>query len=150
WAARVPRRVAMIEGVGFVFTDGDQPLGWKRRVLRRVVAWLYRLALSWAHRVISLNPDDRREFEVRGLVPADRGVVLGGIGVDLDAWTPAPPVRDPVTFLLVARLFREKGIVEYVQAAREVRSRHPGARFLLVVGRGWNPGCMDRAKVHRW
>src|SRR5690606_16701624 len=62
WAARVPRRVAMIEGVGFVFTDGDRPLGWKRRILRRVVGGLYRLALSRAHRVIFLNPDDRREF----------------------------------------------------------------------------------------
>lgn len=150
WAARVPRRVAMIEGVGFVFTDGDQPLGWKRRVLRRVVAWLYRLALSRAHRVIFLNPDDRREFEVRGLVPADRGVVLGGIGVDLDAWTPAPPVRDPVTFLLVARLLREKGIVEYVQAAREVRSRHPGVRFLLLGGLDSNPGGLARAEVQSW
>lgn len=150
WAARVPRRVAMIEGVGFVFTDGDRPLGWKRRILRRVVGGLYRLALSRTHRVIFLNPDDRREFVERGLAPADRAVVLGGIGVDLDAWAPVPPVREPVTFLLVARLLREKGIVEYVAAAREVRGRHPGVRFLLLGGLDSNPGGLGRAEVQSW
>lgn len=150
WAARVPRRVAMIEGVGFVFTDGDRPLGWKRRVLRRVVGWLYRLALSRAHRVIFLNPDDRREFVERGLAPAGRTVVLGGIGVDLDVWALAPPVREPVTFLLVARLLREKGIVEYVEAAREVRSRNPGVRFLLLGGLDTNPGGLERTEVQSW
>ncbi|WP_323024141.1 glycosyltransferase family 4 protein [Castellaniella sp.] len=150
WAARVPRRVAMIEGVGFVFTDGDRPLGWKRRVLRRAVGWLYRLALSHVHRVIFLNPDDRREFVERGLAPADRAVVLGGIGVDLDVWALAPPVREPVTFLLVARLLREKGIVEYVEAAREVRSRNPGVRFLLLGGLDTNPGGLERTEVQSW
>jgi glycosyltransferase involved in cell wall biosynthesis len=150
WAARVPRRVAMIEGAGFVFTDGDRPLGWKRRVLRRAVGWLYRLALSRAHRVIFLNPDDRREFVERGLAPAGRTVVLGGIGVDLDVWALAPPVREPVTFLLVARLLREKGIVEYVEAAREVRSRNPGVRFLLLGGLDTNPGGLERTEVQSW
>lgn len=150
WAARVPRRVAMIEGVGFVFTEGDRPLGWKRRILRRVVGGLYRLALSRAHRVIFLNPDDRREFVERGLAPADRAVVLGGIGVDLDAWASAPPVREPVTFLLVARLLREKGIVEYATAAREVRGQHPDVRFLLLGGLDTNPGGLDRAEVQSW
>ena len=150
WAARVPRRLAMIEGVGFVFTDGGRPLGWKRRMLRRVVGGLYRLALSRAHRVIFLNPDDRREFVERGLAPADRAVVLGGIGVDLDAWASSPPVREPVTFLLVARLLREKGIVEYVTAAREVRGRHPGVRFLLLGGLDSNPGGLGRAEVQSW
>lgn len=150
WATRVPRRVAMIEGVGFVFTDGDRPLGWKRRILRRVVGGLYRLALFRAHRVIFLNPDDRCEFVERGLAPASRAVVLGGIGVDLDVWAPAPPVRKPVTFLLVARLLREKGIVEYVEAAKEVRSLHKDARFLLLGGLDSNPGGLGRAEVQSW
>jgi glycosyltransferase involved in cell wall biosynthesis len=100
--------------------------------------------------VIFLNPDDRREFVERGLAPADRAVVLGGIGVDLDAWASAPPVREPVTFLLVARLLREKGIVEYATAAREVRGRHPGVRFLLLGGLDSNPGGLGRAEVQSW
>ncbi len=48
--------------------------------------------------------------------------LLGGIGVDLDEWKPAPPVTKPVTFLLAARLLREKGIAEYAKAARELSS----------------------------
>lgn len=150
WAARVPRRLAMIEGVGFVFTDSDRPLPWKRRCLRQGVAMLYRLALSRAHRVIFLNPDDRDDFVSRGLAPIARSVVLGGIGVDLDAWALAPPVRDPITFLLVARLLREKGIVEYAAAARAVRSRYPATRFLLLGGLDSNPGGLGRADVQAW
>ncbi|CAM5785239.1 glycosyltransferase family 4 protein [Castellaniella caeni] len=150
WLARVPRRLAMIEGVGFVFTDAGRPLSLGRRVLRRAVALLYRLALSRAHRVIFLNPDDRGDFVARGLAPAARSVVLGGIGVDLDAWAPVPVVQDPVTFLLVARLLREKGIIEYVAAARAVRSRYPATRFLLLGGLDTNPGGLGHADVQAW
>ncbi len=150
WAARVPRRVAMIEGVGFVFTDPGQPLGWRRRVLRGVVTALYRRALSHAHQVIFLNRDDRTEFVMRGLVAENRAGVLGGIGVDLRAWVPALPVENPVTFLLVARLLREKGILEYVAAARRVKAQHPDVCFLLVGGLDSNPGGLSRTEVQSW
>lgn len=150
WVARVPRRVAMIEGVGFVFTDPGQPLGRRRRILRNLVTGLYRLALSHAHQVIFLNRDDRAEFVARGLVAEGRAHVLGGIGVDLQAWVPAPPAVSPVTFLLVARLLREKGILEYVAAAQRVRAQHPEARFLLVGGLDSNPGGLGRAEVQSW
>lgn len=151
WGARVPRRVAMIEGVGFVFTDSDTQLRWRRKVLRRIVGMLYRLSLRQAHCVIFLNPDDKQEFVERGLAPAGRVRVLGGIGVDLAAWTPTPLKQAPVTFLLVARLLREKGILEYVAAAREVQRLHPGsARFLLLGGLDSNPGGLTHAQVRSW
>lgn len=150
WLAGVPRRVAMIEGVGFVFTDAGQPLSWRRRILRGLVTGLYRRALSHAHQVIFLNRDDKAEFVTRGLVAEDRAHVLGGIGVDLQAWVPAPPAISPVTFLLVARLLREKGILEYVAAAQRVRAEDPAARFLLVGGLDSNPGSLGQAEVQSW
>lgn len=150
WAARVPRRIAMIEGVGFVFTDSDQPLGLKRRVLRYLVSKLYGLALTCANKVIFLNPDDCREFVEHGLAPRNRSVVLGGIGVDLDAWVYSPPVLEPVTFLLAARLLREKGVMEYVEAARQVRNQHRTVRFLLLGGIDSNPGGLSQGEVQAW
>lgn len=150
WAARVPRRVAMIEGVGYVFTESDRPPGWRLQTLRIAVRRLYRVALSRAQRVIFLNQDDRREFVEGRLVLANRTVVLGGIGVDLEAWAPAPPVQAPVSFLLVARLLREKGIAEYVAAARRVRQRYPDVRFVLLGGLDTNPGALSREEVQSW
>lgn len=148
--ARVPRRLAMIEGVGYVFTDSGGTHGWQRRVLRRLVGHLYRVALARAHCVIFLNTDDRDEFVKRGLVVENRAVVLGGIGVDLDVWREQPPVVRPVTFLLAARLLREKGILEYAAAARRVRRSHPDAQFVLLGGLDSNPGGLQADEVKSW
>jgi Glycosyltransferase len=60
------------------------------------------------------------------------------------------PVTRPVTFLLAARLLREKGIVEYAEAARLVRSRHADARFILLGGLDTNPGGLRRDEIDAW
>jgi len=150
WLAGVPMRFSMIEGLGYVFTppEGREPL--KRRVLRGIVENLYRTALGRATRAIFLNKDDVQEFVSRGLVSSDKAFLLGGIGVDLDEWKPAPPVKHPITFLLAARLLREKGIVEYAEAARLVRSRYPDVRFILLGGLDTNPGGLRRDEIEAW
>ncbi|MCX8207546.1 MAG: glycosyltransferase family 4 protein, partial [Methanothrix sp.] len=150
WLAGVPQRFAMIEGLGYVFTppEGREPL--KRRALRRMVELLYRAALSRATRVFFLNRDDVQEFLGRGLVSSEKAFLLGGIGVDLDEWKPAPSVNHPVTFLLAARLLREKGLAEYAEAARLVRSRYPDTRFILLGGLDTNPGGLRRDEIEAW
>ncbi|MDD3651795.1 glycosyltransferase family 4 protein, partial [Immundisolibacter sp.] len=150
WLARVPRRVAMIEGLGYVFTASGDRLPWRRRQLRGAVGRLYRAALAKAAQVIFLNSDDVDEFVSRGLVARQKAFRLGGIGVDLAEWPPAPPVLGPVTFVLAARLLREKGIAEYAEAARRVKARHPEARFVLLGGLDPNPGGLTRAEVEAW
>ena len=52
----------------------------------------------------------------------------------MDEWLPAPIASAPVTFLLVARLLREKGIVEYAEAARHVKALYPDVRFVSSIG----------------
>lgn len=150
WLARVPRRYAMIEGLGFVFTDGGVRLPLRRRLLRSAVRSLYRAALARAQRVVFLNRDDIDDFVRAGLVAEDKARCLGGIGVDLAEWTPAPAVTAPVTFLLAARLLREKGIVEYVEAAARVRSQYPAVRCVLLGGFDPNPGGLSQAEVESW
>lgn len=150
WLARVPRRYAMIEGLGFVFTDGGERLPLRRSLLRSAVRGLYRAALARAQRVVFLNREDTDDFVRAGLVAGDKACCLGGIGVDLVEWTPAPAVSAPVTFVLAARLLREKGIVEYVEAAARVRSQHPAVRFVLLGGLDPNPGGLSQAEIDAW
>lgn len=150
WLARVPYRVAMIEGLGFVFTENGEILSRKRRLLRGAVSWLYRLALGRAHRVIFLNKDDIAEFVRDGFVDPTKASCLGGIGIDLTEWPLAPICRQPVTFLLAARLLREKGIMEFAEAARIVKSQYPTTRFLLLGGVDPNPGSLQHAEVQAW
>lgn len=148
--AGVPRRVAMIEGLGYVFTSsgGRDPV--HRQVLLAMVSRLYRFALSRAHKVIFLNSDDIDEFVGAGLVKESKVIKLGGIGVDLAHWPFTEPITQPVTFLLAARLLREKGIVEYVEAARLVKARHSHVRFVLLGGLDPNPGGLGQPEVIAW
>jgi glycosyltransferase involved in cell wall biosynthesis len=150
WVARVPRRVGMIEGLGYVFTPSGNSMTWRRQWLQRAVSGFYKLSLTKAHKAIFLNPDDINEFVGKGLVEENKAANLGGIGVDLDEWFPVPVVKKPMTFLLAARLLREKGIVEYAEAARRVKAIHPAARFVLLGGLDPNPGGLSRAEVESW
>ncbi len=150
WLARMPRRFAMIEGLGYVFTSHEDVEPLKRRVLRGVVSILYVTALMHVSLVFFLNKDDIDEFSKKRLVPPTKVFLLGGIGVDLDYWGPAPPATKPVTFILAARLLREKGIVEYAKAAWLIKQKYPDTRFILLGSLDSNPGGLSRAKVEAW
>ena len=144
--AGVPAVCSIVEGIGYAFS-GE---GLRRTTLRAMVKLLYRVALSGNRRVFFLNPDNKRLFEDLGLVRrSDQAVLLGGIGVDLDRFMPAP-LPATVTFLLIARLLRDKGVPEFVEAARIVKARHPDVRFRLV---GWidaNPMALREAELRAW
>ena len=77
-------------------------------------------------------------------------IKLNGIGVDLVEWMPAPVAIKSITFLLVARLLREKGILEYAAAARIVKSKYPDTRFILLGGVDPNPGSLNTHEVSQW
>lgn len=150
WMARVPRRIAMIEGLGYVFSAPATGESLQRRLLRRAVSWLYRRALSRADTVLFLNEDDRTEFCRLAVVRKDNSLTLGAIGVDLADWPMAPPVLAPMTFLLAARLLREKGIAEFAAAARLVRERFPMTRFILLGGLDPQPRGVSPSELDQW
>ena len=149
WAG-VPHRLAMIEGLGFIFTPGTTGFSFKRRVLKRLVMLLYKLGMSCADKVIFLNPDDRDEFVSAHLLSASKAFLLGGIGVDLAKWPFVSPVLEPLTFLMVGRLLREKGVEDYVNAARIVKQMNPQVRFVLLGDLDDNPGAIKRSDVQAW
>lgn len=145
WLARVPRRYALVTGLGYAFT------GEKAGLVKRIIRLLYGLALARATKVFFQNPDDDRLFRQLGILPARApSVVVNGSGVDVSAFAVAPLPAPPPSFLLIARLLGDKGVREYVDAASKVEKRHPQARFLLV---GWideNPDAISQAELDRW
>jgi glycosyltransferase involved in cell wall biosynthesis len=150
WFVGVPRRIVLIEGLGYVFTPGNRYFSFKRRLLRSIVSILYRVALRRAHAVIFLNSDDIDDFTKRKIVNVNKAIKIGGIGVDLKEWPLSPPVIEPVTFLLAARLLLEKGITEYAEAARLVKLQHNSARFILLGGLDSNPGGLPEEQINDW
>lgn len=154
--AKVPKRVAMIEGLGYTFTNNERPIKFKKCVLLIVVSLLYRLSLASAHSVLTLNKDDLREFVRLRLTAKSKLFCVGGIGVDLLEWPQVnfPAIENgldaPITFTLIARLLKEKGIIEYVQAARNIKKLFPRSRFQLLGSLDDNPGAISRKEVDLW
>lgn len=144
--ARVPRRIAMVEGLGYLFTDVGHE-GVKKRLARRLAIILLRIALGRAHRVLFLNPDDRTQFVERSIVSPVKARLLGGIGVDLSYYDVAPLPDGPPSFLMIGRLLREKGVREYVTAAHMVRKDFPTTRFQLVGGIDSNPSGISADEI---
>lgn len=149
WFARVPRRVALITGLGYAFADG-RCRSVRDFVIQQLVRLLYRAALRVSHVVCFQNPDDLSELVARRFVSAHKAVLVGSSGVNLDEWAPAPPHLNPITFTLAARLLREKGIPEFAHAARQLKARYPHTRFLLLGGLDTNPSALTEAEVQQW
>lgn len=150
WIACVPKRFAIIEGLGFVFTsDGNEP-SYSRKILKILVLSLYKLGLACANKVILLNKDDRNELVDAGVLDEGKSFILGGIGVDLVRWHFCPQALNPPTFLLVARLLREKGVIEYCKAAKIIKQQYPKTRFILLGGLDENPGALTEADIYAW
>lgn len=147
--ARVPGMVAAISGLGFVFLSNSL----KMRLLRAVVARLYRIALGHPNsRVIFQNANDRDLLKSLGAVRDEQVVIIRGAGVDLDAFRPMPePPAPPVVVTMVARLLRDKGVQEFVQAARLLRERGVPVTMQLVGGLdAGNPASATQADVDAW
>ncbi|CAB3680116.1 MULTISPECIES: glycosyltransferase family 4 protein [Achromobacter] len=147
--ARVPGMVAAISGLGFVFLSNSL----KMRLVRAVVARLYRVALGHPNsRVIFQNANDRDLLKSLGAVREDQVVIIRGAGVDLDAYRPTPePPAPPVVVTMVARLLRDKGVQEFVQAAKLLRERGVPVTMQLVGGLdAGNPTSATQADVDAW
>ncbi|TDV34710.1 glycosyltransferase involved in cell wall biosynthesis [Paraburkholderia caballeronis] len=144
WLARVPS-VAVTTGLGYVFIQKSRAAQIARR--------LYRFAFRFPREVWFLNRDDEAAFREENLLAhPDRARLLHGEGVDLDqfAFTPLP-VRREFAFVLIGRLLWDKGVGEYVEAARALRPHYPHARFLLLGPAGVdNPSAITRGEVAAW
>jgi len=146
--AGVPLRAAMITGAGSALGGAS---GLRRRALSLLLRSLYWVALRQAHLVFFQNPDDERFFRSMGLVGDRHQVIrINGSGVDLERFslTALPPA--PVTFLMIGRLIRDKGVSEYVEAARRVRRTHPEIRCLLLGPLDSNPSAIHLDELEAW
>ena len=148
--AGVKSRYSLVAGLGYIFIDEGRPRTLRRRVLQSLVMQLYRLGFSACERVFFQNNDDIRHFVEAGVLPEAKAVRLAGTGVDLDHFVAAPSVTQPIRFLLVARLLREKGVFEFVDAARHVKAKFPDVEFLVAGATDPNPGSIRQEQVDAW
>lgn len=135
--------LATISGLGSAFLKGG-PLGW-------LLLRLYRAALTRAV-IFFQNESDRELFIARRIARPEQARIVAGSGIDLDHFAAVSPrAGEDVRFLLIARLLLDKGLREFVEAARIVRATWPSARFQLLGGSGGdNPSAVPPAELERW
>lgn len=135
--------VTNVSGLGTAFLSNHP----KHRVVRR----LYGVANGRAHATFFQNPSDLEHFERIRLSIGRRTAVLPGSGVNTEHFAFDPLDRPARVFVMVARLIAEKGVVEYLQAAREARASRPDLRFLLVGPPETDgPGRVPLDQVHSY
>lgn len=150
WAS-VPLRVAMVEGLGYAFTDdGTNKINLKKRLLRHLLTLLYRMALPFAQKIVVLNPDDQEDIAKIAHISSEKVFMLGAIGVSLEDWKFVPAHLEPITFTFVGRMLREKGVNEFLQAAQNLKGNYPNIRFLLLGGTDVNPGAISEKELLFW
>lgn len=146
-SARVPRVCSLVTGVGHLLT-GDLS---RFSPVRSVLLMLLGRALRGQHCVFFQNRDDCELLRRLKVLPADAVVrIVDGSGVDLDHYRPAPAVTEPVSFLLIARLIREKGVIEYCQAAAAVRRDYPACSFRIAGFFDDHPSALRPADLEPW
>ena len=124
-----PKFFALMSGLGQVFSMDAGYSSW----LRSAVTRLYRAALARAQATFVFNADDRQDMIELGIVDSRQRVIqVPGSGVSLTRFTACPPVTSPIRFLMIGRLMRNKGIMEFLEASRIVRQDHPACQFQIV------------------
>jgi glycosyltransferase involved in cell wall biosynthesis len=139
--------LAAISGLGHVFVYDD----FRSRVAKTALLAGYRFALKRRHALaIFQNRDNLGVFQANGIAN-ERSVLIRGSGTDLSSYDPTPPTNDVPTVLLPARMLWTKGVGEFVEAARILKSRGYKARFLLAGSNDpGNPANIDEAQLQAW
>lgn len=145
---RVGKRYALLDGLGFAFTENGRA---NNAVAARVTRLLLALALRAAQRVLLLNSDDRNDLIRHGvLAPNKPFSIIAGTGLDLEHFDGPMADVNSRRFVMISRLLRDKGVREFAEAARLVKQRRPDATFVLIGDVDMAPGAISRDEVAGW
>lgn len=130
--AKVPHIVGMLEGLGYTFTEQPNGLTKKTRLIKKIQIFLYKLTLPQLDQLVFLNPDDPKDLLSQNAINVKKVEVLGGIGLNLDSYKYSDHFNSDISFIFVARLLAEKGIHDYIRAAKIVKAKYPNIKFTVL------------------
>lgn len=138
--------ISLITGLGYAFTG----LSTKAKVLQRFNEVLYKLSIRKNKVIVFQNKDDYQLFLDRKVISKKQKVdFVSGSGVNLNEFTfKEKNATDKVSFLLVARLIKEKGIALYMEAAKILKEKYPLAEFHLIGMTETSPSAIDEIEIN--
>jgi glycosyltransferase involved in cell wall biosynthesis len=149
--ARVPAVVNGFAGLGYTFIESGERKGMLRFIMGKALRWALALPRS---RVVFQNAEDAGEFVEAGIVGSDQIQVIRGVGVNTVKFPPSPATQDenqiPVV-VLAGRMLWDKGIGEFVEAARLLKARGIRAQCVLVgMIDKENPASIPETQLRLW
>ena len=131
-----------INGLGYAYTGND----FKTKLVRLVTSFLYKIAFACSKKVFFQNSDDANEMVKRRLIKSDKCIVIAGSGVDLAEFT---EINQPelISFIMVTRLLKSKGVYQYLEAARIVKQKYKNVEIKLVGPLDPNPDGVKEEEV---
>ena len=132
--AKVPKIIGMLEGLGYTFTEQPEGLNKKTKLIKTIQVFLYKIALPQLDKLIFLNPDDPKDLLEQYAIKVQQVEVLGGIGLNLKdyPYQPLSNIQPPINFLFIGRLLKEKGIHDFIAAAKLVKKLYPETQFTVL------------------
>ncbi|MCA1021058.1 glycosyltransferase family 4 protein [Halobacillus litoralis] len=128
---------SLIAGLGSIFR-GE---GIKNKLVKAIMKFEYWTACKCSKKVFFQNNDDKNEFIRNGLITDEKTVIINGSGVDLEKFKPTQFPEKP-SFLFIGRLIKDKGVMEYLKACKDIKENYPHVRFLLVGPFDSNPSAL--------
>lgn len=149
-AAKVPLIVGMLEGLGYTFTEQPEGQKFKTKLIRNIQVLLYRMAFPCLDKMIFLTVDDQRDLMKVYDLNVPEVHILGGIGLNLNQYPFSEVLINPVKFLFIGRLLKEKGIFELINAMRLVKQKYPHAQFTILGAiDSQNMGALKQEELDR-
>lgn len=142
------KTISTVTGLGYIFLNEG--------ISSKIGKMLYKIAFKFTHLVFFQNSDDKQLFEDLGLVSREKSRLIHGSGIDTEYFHPdycssKEKNSNTTTYLMIARLLKDKGVYEYMEAAKMMREKYPASEFLLLgdldVG---NPAAISEEEVLRW
>ncbi|XAM01290.1 glycosyltransferase family 4 protein [Phycisphaeraceae bacterium D3-23] len=140
---------ALMPGLGYLFSEGT---GLKKKIAKAVAVRLHKRAKGLIQNLFFVNPNDHADFKAAGLIGKQADVtILPGEGKDLSHFAVCPmPTDRPPGFNLITRLLADKGVPDFVEAAKIVKKAHPEAVFDLIGPYDDNPRAVQPDEVAGW
>ena len=135
----------LIAGLGSAFRTNS----FKGKIIRFILSTEYKLSLKYSKHIMFQNNDDVSTFAKAKIVSRDKCSIINGSGVDVDKFTVTQLPETPA-FLMISRLIKDKGIVEYLDACRIIRKKYPSARCLLVGPFDTNPSALKPSELQSY
>lgn len=146
--AKVPKRIGMLEGLGYTFTPQPKGVSLRTKMIRFIQVFLYRLSFFYLDKIILLNNDDYNDLIKNHHLKVKNVCILGPIGLNLKDYPYTPAPVEPISFIFIGRLLAEKGIHEYVSAAKIIKKKYPNVEFIVLGGLDEeNPGGLSKKQL---